>query len=331
MPVSASVIVCTYNRADILARCIDAVGREVVTVGDCNEIIVVDSGSTDATPSVVEALRTRWPMLRYERAPGPGLSLARNRAIEVARGGVLVFLDDDAEPGEGWLDAVLRAYADPEVAAVGGRSWLAWPGPPPRWLTTDLSTLFSAFDLGDEGRMLGPGEHPFGVNMSVRREWAEAVGGFATVLGRRGESLLSNEELAFFARLDELGGRTWYEPDAVVVHHVPAERASLSWLIRRAWAQGRSDVRAGRLASSCLAHLRLRLLVPRGNIRRWARLASAVRAGDGARGRLADEVVTLVELAGAVGEWATGDWGQRIEQRRPTRGRPRDDQPRRER
>ena len=106
----ATVIVCTQNRADILERCIDAVGRELDGEDDC-EIVVVDSASTDTTPMVIERLEARWPIVRHQRVAESGLSRARNHGIDAARGDVLFFLDDDAEPLPGWFRAFIRAFA----------------------------------------------------------------------------------------------------------------------------------------------------------------------------------------------------------------------------
>jgi glycosyltransferase involved in cell wall biosynthesis len=301
--VRATVIVCTHNRADILERCIDAIARELED--EC-EIVVVDSASTDDTGSVIGQLQGRWPMLRHEHLAESGLSRARNHGIEVARGDVLLFLDDDAEPRPGWFRALIGAFDDPNVAGAGGPSQLVWPGGEPSWATEEQCTLFSAFDLGGPGRFFEPGHHPFGVNMAVRREWAEKLGGFSSGLGRRGASLLSNEELVFFARLAELGGRSWYEPGAQVLHHVPDDRRSRVWLLRRAWAQGRSDVRARRLGSANLGELGVRALVPRGNLQRLRHLVKTARARENVEGLLLDEVVEVFELAGAVGELVIG-------------------------
>jgi GT2 family glycosyltransferase len=304
--VSVSVVVCTHNRASLLAPCIDAVGREVEGNRDA-EIIVVDSGSTDNTREAVAELAERWPRLRYERVDVPGLSLARNRGIDVARNDVVAFLDDDAEPCPGWLEALVAAYDDPEVAAAGGRAHLVWEGPTPRWLPHDQDSFFSGLDLGPEGRFFGPGENPYGVNMSVRKEWALAVGGFDPQLGRTGSNLISNEELGFFSRLAGLGGRCWYAPGSAVLHHVSPERVSLRWLLRRAWAQGRSDLIAKRTLLPDAGNLGVRAHRPKQNLARWRRIARQALRRPGADGEpvaplVVSEIVRYAEFGGAVYE-----------------------------
>jgi glycosyltransferase involved in cell wall biosynthesis len=310
-----SIVVCTHNRPDRLRVCLDALQREVE---DCDgaEVIVVDSASSTPTGELVVDRRRRWPSLRYERLTVTGLSVARNRGIELASGDVVAFVDDDAEPCEGWLSGLLNAYADPDVAAVGGPASLVWEGPEPAWLHPQQRSSYSALDLGPRGRYFVGREYPFGVNMSVRRSWAEAVGGFEPALGRRGDGLISNEEMVFFGRLGQLGGRAWYEPRAAVRHHVGRERASVWWLLRRSWAQGRSDIIARRTVIPDSRELGLGGHRPKGVLLRFRRfgrgmLRKDVDGGVSVRAFLVNELAAFAEFGGALHEWGRGRFTSR--------------------
>jgi hypothetical protein len=101
--------------------------------------------------------------------------------------------------------------------------------------------------------------------MSVRRSALVELGGFCPSLGRNGRSLISNEEQDLFDRLRERGARVVYEPAALVLHRVLADRISWRWVLRRGWAQGRGNARvrarrhaiAGReLAAVCRGEMR---------------------------------------------------------------------------
>src|SRR5213593_2398292 len=99
----------------------------------------------------------------------------------------MAFLDDDASATEGWLAAFVGAHARwPRAGAVGGPTRLALRGAKPSWLSPDLEHWFSGLELGNEPRLLEDSEIPFGTNMSILREAAINVGGFAVELGRRG-------------------------------------------------------------------------------------------------------------------------------------------------
>src|SRR5207302_3070250 len=90
-----SVIVPTYRRPKLLRRCLAAlaeqdVGRETF------EIVVADDGSGDSTEDVLSAAGHTIPNLRWTTLKeNAGPATARNRAVGEARGGVLLFLDDD--------------------------------------------------------------------------------------------------------------------------------------------------------------------------------------------------------------------------------------------
>lgn len=207
------------------------------------EILVVDNASSDDTAEVVQALAGEVGNLRYVLERRSGLSHARNRALREARGPLVAFLDDDAIASRRWLEALLDAYVSgDDVVAVGGRTFLGWPRTRPGWLPAERDRFYGSFDLGDERRAMRFPIYPFGANMAISREALVAVGGFAPQLGRRGRSLASNEERFAFRKLAEAGGIVVYEPTATVRHNVLADRVNVSWVLRRSFAQGCSNV-----------------------------------------------------------------------------------------
>ena len=114
-----SVIVPTYNRREWLCEAIDSILAQ--TYGDL-EVIVIDDGSTDGTGG---ALRERYgDRIRYRWYGNAGVSAARNRGIELARGEFVAFLDSD----DLWLEPKVEKqvhYLDehPEVGAVFCQGW----------------------------------------------------------------------------------------------------------------------------------------------------------------------------------------------------------------
>lgn len=93
-----SVIIPTYNRHHSLLRLLESLARQGVAAGAL-EVIVVDDGSSDESPTVQER---PWPFtLRYSRQPQRGATEARNHGARLSRGEILVLVDDDVslEPG----------------------------------------------------------------------------------------------------------------------------------------------------------------------------------------------------------------------------------------
>lgn len=242
MSPTISVVICTLNRVELVCRAVYSVIDQDLAVGDF-EIVVVDNGSSDGTREVIGAIARVQPNLRVVHEPVRGLSNARNRGVREASAPLVAFLDDDAVAVRGWLAAHLRALTNSEdIVATGGPVLLRWPGRRPSWLPPERESFYSGLDMGTEScRMVFP-TFPYGANMALRRDAFERVGGFSPWLGRRGKSLLSGEESELFRRLSELGGRFTYVPEAVVHHYVLPERARRGWLLRRSFAQGRSEV-----------------------------------------------------------------------------------------
>ena len=241
--VSASVIVCTHNRAAVVGRALEGALAQAIPAGA--EVLAVDNASTDGTAAALAALsRAAGPGLRVVREPLLGLSAARNRGLAEARGEVAVFLDDDAVPQPGWLDALLAPFAAPSVACVGGRIVIRFPGARPPWFRAELAAALSGFDLGDEPRQIRygrPGDvYPYGANIAFRTMPARSIGGFCSLVGLHGGHLLAHEETDLCYRLEEAGWEVRYTPRAVVDHLVSHERVTPEWLLRRHAAGGRS-------------------------------------------------------------------------------------------
>ena len=88
-----SVIICTYNRADLLNMSLESLTRQTLSK-DKFEVILIDDGSSDHTKDVSSAFHSVLP-LKYFYQNNAGLASARNHGIFAARGEILLFLDDD--------------------------------------------------------------------------------------------------------------------------------------------------------------------------------------------------------------------------------------------
>jgi glycosyltransferase involved in cell wall biosynthesis len=123
----ASVIIPTYNRVDSLMETLESLAQQSCP-SDQFEVVVIDDGSSDETPQIVN--HTFPFALRYIRQVNQGGVVARNLGAKVAKGELLIFLDDDMTAEAGYLDALIEANATTERIVSRGQllPWL--PNPP---------------------------------------------------------------------------------------------------------------------------------------------------------------------------------------------------------
>ena len=101
---TASILICTFNRAPLLREALKAMSALTPPV-DCDvEIIVVDNNSTDTTPQVIADAAARSPFrLVSLTETAQGKSFALNRGLLAATGDVIALTDDDVWPDREWL------------------------------------------------------------------------------------------------------------------------------------------------------------------------------------------------------------------------------------
>lgn len=258
-PPTLAVVIPTRDRPELLADCLSTLTHQ--TVSDF-ELLVVDDGSCTPIDLLVKDVDASF---RCHRQDPRGLNAARNAGSALTTAPIVAYLDDDTLVSPGWAQAVTAAFATTGCAGLAGRVDLQLPSEPPRWLTRHGRTFLAELDLGGDRMWLDAPRLPVGANCAVRRDALERVGGFREGLDRVGASLISSGETELFRRLRDHGGRLLYDPSASVVHRVPADRLSLEWFHRRAYAQGTSDELVEAITSR--------------RSPRWRRTRERVRAG----------------------------------------------------
>jgi glycosyltransferase involved in cell wall biosynthesis len=233
-----TVLICTYNRADLLAETLGALARTRTTLAW--EVVVVDNNSADHTRSVIESQQAQYPVpLRYLFEPRQGNSFALNTGIAATHSTIIAFTDDDVRVSEEWLqEGCAPMLSDPAIDYTGGAVRPIWDAPPPAWVDLTQSDLWGTLAMLDYGSTSFVFEErkrvPLGANMAVRRTLFDRVGNFNTNLGRVGRSLRGQAQAEFFCRSRSAGARGLYVPAMAVEHHVPASRLTRRYF-RRWW------------------------------------------------------------------------------------------------
>jgi glycosyltransferase involved in cell wall biosynthesis len=236
-----SIVIATFNRAELLAGALESLAEQTLDRSRY-EIVVVDNGSTDETPTVVAEFQRTHPQLRTLLVPEKrrGLGRARNTGDDHAAGRLVAFLDDDARAEQDWLEKALSCFGEvnPTPLAVGGPIRPFYLAPKPDWFKDE----YEIRSWGEEPRFLSRGETFSGSNMVFAKEALRDHGSFSDRFGMKGERLSVGEESALF---EEIWRRNpdaplYYSPDLVVLHAVPAHKMTGSYVLKRALAGGQA-------------------------------------------------------------------------------------------
>jgi glycosyltransferase involved in cell wall biosynthesis len=230
-PRTLSVIIPARNAGAFLDEVLAAVLSQE-TAG-CNlEVLVADDGSVDDT-----ALRAAAAGATVVPCAAPGSegnpAAARNRAAAHARGDILIFLDADRTPAQGWILAMLACHLEGE-RCIGGSMAL------PKGLPTSARCDYYCgwYHVHPRAKAGPVRNHPPG-NIAVERSLFHECGGFDV----RHPIAFSHEELRWQAELERRGHRIWFEPAMKVEHW---NRPGWGNLHRRSyrWGYGAIEIKA---------------------------------------------------------------------------------------
>jgi GT2 family glycosyltransferase len=195
-----SVIVCSYNGAQTIGDCFDAL-RKIEYPNF--EVIVVNDGSSDRTAAIAKEYGFR--LINTENR---GLGSARNTGLEAATGEIIAYIDDDAYPDTHWLTYLAATFQSTTHAGVGGPNI----APPGDGTIADCA----ANSPGGPTHVLlsdSEAEHIPGCNMAFRKSSLQAIGGFDPQFRAAGDDV----DLCW--RLQQQGWTLGFSPAAVVWHH----------------------------------------------------------------------------------------------------------------
>jgi glycosyltransferase involved in cell wall biosynthesis len=272
------VAVLTYRRPDDLAELLPVLRAQAAASRPPAEVVVVDNDpAAGARPLVERVAATPGAAVRHVHEPRPGIAAARNRALAAADGpggaagrpaDVLVFLDDDERPADGWLEALLTEHRRSGAAGVVGPVVSRFERPPDPWI--------AAGGFFDRRRLAtGTSVHVAATNnllldlRALRASGVELRSAFDERFGLSGGS-----DTLFTRSLTAAGLRLVWCDEALVTDVVPAIRSTRDWVLRRALRSGNS----------------------------WSRTSLALAGGPGARWRARSRLTA----AGAVRAGAGG-------------------------
>ena len=243
MDTSISIIIATAGRVESLRRLLESLHR----VEGCDpigcEIVVANNAADEAGAQAVKELVSEYAQRgRYHcwqvREPLPGKCRAQNRAIPLARGSILAFLDDDVEITPRWLQGILDFFASFPHEVMQGSILMRDEDRKDPQLLKALER-YRTIDFIDYDYLPGTDIRTLtGGNIAVRHEVFKRVGLFDERLGpgRGGYS----EDVEFAKRLLKAGLRIGYEPRVSVYNELAPSRLTEESFRIRHERQGRS-------------------------------------------------------------------------------------------
>jgi glycosyltransferase involved in cell wall biosynthesis len=288
-----SILIPTRNRRDRLLATLDALDRQRLD-GAQAELVVVDNGSRDGTLDVLKERRGKLPLMGMDE-PRKGASFARNRALPLVRGPVVLLLGDDMIPQDDGLIAghlaLHREHPEPGYGVLGQVRWAEPVDPFMRWLE-EAGFQFS-FDRIQAGPV-DPAAYLYSSHASFKTQTLRDAGGFDA---ERFPYVMEGTELGI--RLRRRGFQLEYRPELQVRHHHPQ---TLRGFARRMRVNGAAARRLRALYPE-EAPEQVREPGTKGPLYAPAAIAGRLLLAAGARGRLRERAWTAVLMAAYARGW----------------------------
>ena len=223
MSLRVSVIVPCFNERSTISLLLMAIVEQMYPLSDL-EVVIADGMSTDGTRQAIHSFSSEHPELTIRLIDNPQriIPAALNRAIQVARGEVIIRLDAHSIPNQDYVERCLTILEDTGAAMVGGvcdirpskEGWLA------RSIAIAASNSLGAADARYRtgGRAGEVDTVPFA---AFRREWVDRIGPFD-------ESLLINEDYEFNFRIRQAEGVIWFDPSIRSTYFARSDLASMA-------------------------------------------------------------------------------------------------------
>lgn len=211
-----TVVVCSYNRANLLKIALDSLVQQSASVDDF-DIIAVDNNSTDNTKSILDS----YSQLKNFRAINEleiGLSAARNKGLNMTNSQYVAYLDDDAKADSNWISNALKIIDVLNPDIFGGPIYPYYLNEKPDW----FKDSYGQYSVYEKSELLTQGKYLSGSNIFFKTDLLKSYGGFNTNLGMKGKELGYHEETQIQNKAFSENKSIYYSID-LKVYHVVAE------------------------------------------------------------------------------------------------------------
>lgn len=193
--IEISVIIPTYNRKDLLIRLVNSLYNSECSK-ELYEVVIIDDGSSDGTADMLKHLQSSYSNLFYKTIKNSGPGISKNIGVELSRGRIVAFLDDDCLVDKSWFVEIrecLLKNNGPDFVFGKILPYLPFGYP-----------FFHTWDLR--------GQHITTCNAAMKKDLFIEIGGFDPVLSYWAE------DCDFVARLKRSGKEIIYNQNMIITH-----------------------------------------------------------------------------------------------------------------
>ena len=225
-----SVVVCTYNRDQILSDCLLSLVSQTVPK-EYYEVIIVNNNSTDSTQAIAQRFEATECNFRAIIESEQGLSQSRNRGWREAKGEYIAYTDDDCRLPSDWLEKAIKIIDERAPDLFGGPFFAAYNCQKPHW----YKDAYGSFSISPTPKFLSKGEFLPGGNLFIIKSILFELGGFDKSYGMDGDLVKYGEDsvLQQFLLINHPSVRIYYDPALYVYHLVRPEKFSFKDILIR--------------------------------------------------------------------------------------------------
>ena len=226
-----SVCICTYKRPHLLKTLLKSLLNQQTDNVFVFDIIIVDNDNLRSAEAIVKNFQNQKKIdIVYSVEERKNIALARNKAVQIARGDLIAFIDDDEIPTRFWLLTLYKALLKFKADAVMGPVFPVYKVKPPKWVLrgnfhkrpTYKTGFFCDWTKGRTGNLL------------IKKSLFNNAGiYFNPKFGQGGE----DQDLT--RRMLEKGYKFIWCNEARIYEIIPPERWNLVYMLKKAFIRGK--------------------------------------------------------------------------------------------
>lgn len=229
-----TVIICTFNRGNLLNETIPTILRQDVSK-DFYNVLIVNNNSTDNTEEIITSFTEKYKNVSTIYEPLSGVSFARNTGYKNVTTKWIVYLDDDAKAPRNFIKTAIAIANSNEYDCFGGVYYPWYKYKKPVWFKDIYVSTAECYNKIDGYKLT----HASAGIMAIKRSILKEFNGFSINLGPKGIKMSYGEETHLQNRILKKGYSIGILPTWHIYHLVNKNKLRFSWFLKNGYTAGR--------------------------------------------------------------------------------------------